>query len=193
LPDKFLTMTTVLRVNMNDIDEKLLRQWKAMYGSSMVELRILGDSNEEEPLTETEFWAVIDAFDWAQDAEEDILKPAQDHLATLSAEKIKQFQDILAYKLWQLDGQAFAATLMEQDGHLSVDDFLYVRCAVVADGKETFENVLQHPEKMPIEYTFEGLLYLAENAYEQKTGEEMDSLPKYNYETYQNREAWGKE
>lgn len=185
-------MTTVLRVNMDDIDEKLLKEWKARYGSSIVELRILDDPNEEESLTETEFWAVIDTFDWVQDEEEDILKPAQDYLAALSIEKIQQFQDILAYKLWQLDGKAYAATLMEQDGSLSVDDFLYVRCAVVADGKETFEYVLQHPEKMPIEYTFEGLLYLAENAYEQKTGKEMDYRPKYNYETYQNRKGWKK-
>jgi hypothetical protein len=185
-------MTTVLRVNMDDIDEKLLKEWKAQYGSSMVELRILDDVNEEESLTETEFWDIIDTFDWVQDEEEDILEPAQNHLATLPIEKIQQFQDILAYKLWQLDGQAFAARLVNQDGALSVDDFLYVRCAVVADGKETFEDVLQHPEKMPIEYTFEGLLYLAENAYEQKTGEEMDYLPKYNYETYQNREGWKK-
>ena len=186
-------MTTVLRVNMNDIDEKLLREWKAMYGSSMVELRILDDTNEEESLTETEFWDIIDTFDWVQDDEEDILKPAQDYLASFSVEKIQQFQDILSYKLWQLDGQVYAARLVNQEDSLSVDDFLYVRCAVVADGKETFEDVLLHPEKMPIEYTFEGLLYLAENAYEQKTGEEMDYLPKYNYETYQNRLGWEKD
>lgn len=55
-----------------------------------------------------------------------------------------------------------------------------------------FEEVLQDPGKMPIEYSFESLLYLASDAYEQKTGEAMTYLPKYNFETYQNRSGWKK-
>lgn len=185
-------MTTVLRVNMNEIDDDLLRDWKARYGSSTVELRILDENENSDTLTESDFWAIIDSFDWTKEEEEDIMQPALFQLSALPITKIQQFQDILSYKLWQLDGQVYAAHLIAQDGFLSVDDFLYVRCAVVADGRSTFEEILQNPGKMPIEYSFESLLYLAADAYEQKTGEPMTYLPKYNFETFQNRSAWKK-
>ena len=185
-------MTTVLRVNMDEIDDELLRDWKARYGSSMVELRILDENENGDTLTESEFWAIIDSFDWTKEEEEDIMKPALHQLSNRPIAKIQQFQDILSHKLWQLDGQVYAAALIAQDGFLSVDDFLYVRCAAVADGKSTFEEALQQPEKMPIEYSFESLLYLATDAYAQKTGEAMTYLPKYNFETYQNRAGWKK-
>lgn len=70
-----------------------------------------------------------------------------------------------------------------------MDDFLYVRCCVVANGKAAFEEVLQHPEKMP-DLTFSGLLHLAAWAYELKTGKPFVHLSAYNYETYSNENGW---
>ena len=44
---------------------------------------------------------------------------------------------------------------------------------------------------MPKGFTFEALLYLAAIAYQQKTGERWEYLPKVSYETFSNREGWG--
>ena len=40
---------------------------------------------------------------------------------------------------------------------------------------------------MPEEFTFEALLYLAGEAYEQKTGAQWDYLPQLSYETFTNQ------
>ena len=104
---------------------------------------------------------------------------------------IYQFEDFLAEKLWQLDTAAHAAPLREEaDGFLSVDDFLYARCAVVANGPEYFQKILQNPLMMPADETFEPLLYAASDAFEQKTGQEFDYSPTWNYETGSNKAGW---
>ena len=77
-----------------------------------------------------------------------------------------------------------------EEGYLSVDDFLYTRCAVVVNGKDFYQNVLNNPSEMPKDLTFEPLLYVALNAYKRKTGNEFMFIPVHNYETYSNKEGW---
>lgn len=55
-----------------------------------------------------------------------------------------------------------------ENEQFSVDYFLYVRCCVVANGKEYFEMVVSNPEQMPKDIDFEPLLYLAMEAYNKK-------------------------
>ncbi len=43
---------------------------------------------------------------------------------------------------------------------------------------------------MPTEVTFEPLLYVAQSAYKAKTGQEMEYIPLYSYETYSNTTGW---
>mgnify|MGYP002397618692 CR=1 FL=1 len=78
----------------------------------------------------------------------------------------------------------------EGDDYLSVDDFLFVRCAVVAEGKAYFENILQNPSEFPSEISFEPILNLADQAYELKTGRTFEYFPPVSYETYSNKKAW---
>jgi hypothetical protein len=80
----------------------------------------------------------------------------------------------------------------EKENYLSVDDFLYARCAVVANGKAFYENVLNNPSEMPTDLTFEPLLYIAMHAYKRKTGKEFMLAPAFNYETYSNKGGWQK-
>jgi hypothetical protein len=70
-----------------------------------------------------------------------------------------------------------------------VDGFLYDRLCVVANGKATYEAVLEDPTRMPTEVSFEPLLYVASQAYELKTGNTFDYQPTVSYETYANK-AW---
>ncbi|MCB9291541.1 MAG: DUF4240 domain-containing protein [Lewinellaceae bacterium] len=62
---------------------------------------------------------------------------------------ILEFADLLSEKLYALDSKTYAKHIGE-DGwspgrYFSVDNFLYARCCVVANGKELYEKVLHDP------------------------------------------------
>ena len=80
---------------------------------------------------------------------------------------------------------------MYGDDYFSADDFLYTRCCVLANGQETYEDVLAHPKKMPKDLTFEALLTVIPKAYELKTGKK-DYFPitEFSHESLSNRQAW---
>ncbi len=82
------------------------------------------------------------------------------------------FADRLSAKLYHLDTRAHATAYAanEPDNFISADDFLYARCAVVAEGKAYYEKVLNDPAQMPDNIVFEPLLYLADDAFEMKMG-----------------------
>ena len=66
----------------------------------------------------------------------------------MSMANVYQFQDTLSKKLWNLDTRAHAAVFMpeeEEEEYLSVNDFLYARCGVVANGREYYEQVIKTP------------------------------------------------
>jgi len=80
----------------------------------------------------------------------------------------------------------------QEDDHFSNDDFLYARCAVIAEGRAYYENVRLNPSEMPGDIDFEHLLGLASEAYKLKTGRDFEYFPIYNYETGSNTEGWEK-
>ncbi|MBL7798659.1 MAG: DUF4240 domain-containing protein [Saprospiraceae bacterium] len=125
------------------------------------------------------------------------MAPAVAALSHLAATEIYAFHDLLHQKLFLLDGRKFAVQLgsnryaPDTDKHFSVDDFLYSRCAVVANGRTFYESVLQNPKRMPKEFTFESILYLPEKAWKLKTGrDDYDYSPDTWCETFSNSEGW---
>lgn len=146
-------------------------------------------------LPDEQFWEVIAKIDWSFEDDEDRMQPAINFLAAKSVSDIEGFQENLAYKLYQLDTEEHAKNIGEwaykdEQTHFSVDSFLYVRCCVVANGKEFFDTVITNAKEMPKDLDFEALLYLADDAYELKTGEAFEYSTEYNYETYSNEDGW---
>ena len=144
------------------------------------------------------FWPLIDLIDWEQEDDEERLKPLVDFLAKGSEADICDFEILMSEFLYALDtkehGRAWA---QQNEGYLSSDLFLYTRCAVVVNGKEYFERILNNPDEVPADLEFEALLYVAMTAFEQKTGLDMDAFfdvvhPKMtvSYETGSNKEGW---
>lgn len=188
-------MVTKLLIDVNDIDSDWIAEIRRRYKDAHLEI-IVHESGAVQQMNEAQFWAIIARLDWNQGEDDDaILAPAVETLQAYSVADIQRFHDILAGKLYALDTQAFAEQIGEYryggPRHFSVDTFLYIRACVVANGKAFYQNVLSNPAKMPKEYTFEALLYLAPAAFEQKTGETWDYVPKISYETFSNREGWG--
>lgn len=187
--------TTVLKVNLNDINTQFIEDLKRNLGKdAQIEIRVKDVKRGEGLFSETQFWGIIDLLDWSKGNRAEIAAPAAFALSQLPMASIYLFHDILSEKLYQLDTRQHAESYLKKQGddYLSVDDFLYVRCAVVAEGKDYYEKVLHNPAEMPVEIDFEHLLNLADEAYKIKTGREFDYFPVFNYETHSNTEGWKK-
>jgi hypothetical protein len=189
-------MTTVLTVNIDDLDNKFVETLKRDFAHAEAEIRLEGQVLGTDSYTTEDFWNTIDLLDWTNEGDDaKVVEPAIDFLANQPLSHIYRFSDIFAEKLWYLDTRAHAQVFLdnsEEAGYLSVDDFLYTRCAVVANGKAFYEQVLQHPADMPRDLTFEPLLYVALTAYKRKTGKDFIAPSAFNYETYSNKQGWAK-
>lgn len=188
------TMTTLLRIKLSELNPELLQEWKQQYGDAQLEIVV--DSPVPSTFGEDDFWEIIALLDWTKSGNDDqVIEPALAALAAHSLANIRQFEEILAQKLWLLDTPKHAqASLSKEAGdYLSVDGFLYDRCCVVANGRAFYEQVLADPAQFPVGYSFEKLLTLAAQAYEQRTGMEYyPAITALSYETYSNQKAWAK-
>ncbi|MFM9951564.1 MAG: DUF4240 domain-containing protein [Saprospiraceae bacterium] len=186
-------MATVLKVKINDINSQFFHDLgEKISDTAEIEIRIPQKNDQTELFSDAQFWQVIEAFDWSKSDSDEIMAPATAQLSAMPVMNIYLFADKLSEKLYQLDTQLHGDAYLahEGDDYLSVDDFLYIRCAVVAEGKAYFEKVLNDPTEFPADITFEPLLSLADDAYEKKTGRKFDYHPTFNYETYSNKEGW---
>ena len=141
-------------------------------------------------LEESKFWKFIALIDWEQKENKKILRPIIKALADTDESAINQFSESLAFHLRQLDGPAFTKSLKTNELGFSADTFLYARCLVVAKGEKFYKKVLAKPENMPVDEDFEALLYVAEKAYQQKTGKSYQYVPTINYESFFNQQLW---
>ncbi len=186
-------MATVLNLNLNDLSSQFVQKLKQKFGKTAeVEIHLRDKSPAEDIFSETDFWKIINTIDWSKKASKDKLLPAIKMLSKMPVSNIYIFEDKLSEKLYYLDtkqhAQAYSAS--EPDNFISVDDFLYARCAVVAEGQAYYEKVLNDPTLMPNDIVFEPLLSLADFAYEMKMGMEFNYRPTYNYETRSNKSGW---
>lgn len=186
-------MTTVLNVSLNDLSSQFINDLKQKFGKATeVEIRLQDRSPADDLFSEDDFWCIIDKIDWSKKGGENKVAPAVKALAKLPVACICLFADKLSEKLFQLDTRAHANTYAanEPDNFISADDFLYARCAVIAEGKEYYEKVLNDPAQMPEDIVFEPLLYLADDAFEIKMNVPFNYVPTYNYETQSNKLGW---
>src|SRR5688500_17473192 len=148
-------------------------------------------------MNEDIFWEIISVFNWKKTGDDDaVLRPALKRLVSMTVDDIQLFAEILAEKLHRLDGIEYASNIGKQsyqddDKFFSVDYFLYVRCCVVANGKDYYYSVLKNPTDMPKELDFEPLLYLADEAYNKKMKTEDEILEtELSFETFSNKDGW---
>ena len=145
------------------------------------------------------FWDLIAKLDWTHEGDADkVVEPIVNAIAARRDVEIAGFQNTLAAKLYALDGRAWAResgsdVWWGEPNSLSVDGFLYARCAVIANGREFYDLVLADPKLMPKDRGFESLLYVASTAYERKTGldasGELD-VSNVSFETFSNESGW---
>lgn len=148
-------------------------------------------------MNENKFWDLIESFDWDKTGDDAaVIEPAVAALTALPVEHIQAFEELLTEKLHALDTKAHARNIGDDANRgegefFSVDQFLYARCVVVANGREFFSAVLANPDQMPKDMEFEALLWVADRAHQRKTGERLDFQPRLSHETFSNRPGWG--
>ncbi|GHE24941.1 hypothetical protein GCM10018781_75740 [Kitasatospora indigofera] len=149
-------------------------------------------------MTWDDFWTLIDLL--GDRCRCDYTTPLAEALAELPPARIVDFEERLAEALYRLDRREFGVLPvidMSSPGKpfpQSDDSFLYSRCAVVAAGRAEYEAVLADPARFaPHTATTlhgEDLLHLAEEAYEEVTGEEWDVVTAFDYESCSNEDGW---
>jgi hypothetical protein len=147
-------------------------------------------------LTEQGFWSLLRRLAWEKTGDDEaVVEPVVAALSQMSVEGILRFSDMLSEKLHALDTEAHAREIGEYaysgpGRGFSVDWFLYVRCCVVANGRNMYEAVLAQPKKMLKDKEFEAILYIAAQAYQRKTGKEFEHITPISYETFSNQRGW---
>jgi hypothetical protein len=139
-------------------------------------------------MNEDAFWKIIESFDLLEDGINP--QPAIDILSQMTEQDLRDFDEILAEKLYALDTQAHGIAVGFGVDHFSVDLFLYKRCCVVANGREFYELVLKNPSEMPQDLEYEDLLNLTYSAAVEKGLEDYRHSTKLSYETFSNAEGW---
>jgi hypothetical protein len=110
--------------------------------------------------SQTLFWEIISLA--ALDYQKAVEKLTQQPLSFLF-----EFEEILAQKRYQLNKKELAFSICDSNS-VSKDDFLYVRCFIICQGKFFYEKILSG-EILMIDQPFESLLYLVEKAHFEKT------------------------
>lgn len=186
-------MDTAITMPLRSLNPSVVQDLQEKYPGAVVRIDTEIPA-ENTGMDEEQFWDIIALLDWGRKRTEDIVAPAIQALSQHPEVDIFRFEDLLAQKLFALDGAEFAKPLgwdNAESPYFSVDVFLYARCCAVANGKAFYEKVLNDPSMMPKEHTFEPLLYLAEKAHRLKTGtDRYDYLPALSYETFSNHDAW---
>jgi hypothetical protein len=131
-----------------------------------------------------DFWQLVRTLG----PRDDDFERLTDRLAALTADEIVGFEDRLAELLYALDTPAHAAAARARN-----DWFLYVRCAAVAAGRDTYAEVLTEPARLRrfARREAEFLLPVAANAYERSTGKLWEHESPVSYESGSNAAAWG--
>ena len=180
-------MTATYQIKSTALNLQFIQDLQEKYGESDIEIRV-HNGHRKDILSDKQFWQIIALLDWTKTGNnEAVVAPVVAYLSTLPPSFIYQFEDKLSEKLYQLDTRQHAAVFPNP---LSVDDFLYTRCAVVANGEAAFQTVLNDPSQMPTDVDFEPLLYVASDAYTLKTGKPFEYAPTFSIETYANEAGW---
>jgi len=135
-------------------------------------------------MTDQQFWTIIESGGpKAQDDPERQLAAVRKRLAGLPPEELHDFQRLFNEKLvaaysWDLWGAAYLI-----NGGSSDDGFHYFREWLISRCRAAYEAAIQNPDNLAgltdperDDYEFEDLGYVAQQVYEEQTGEEMASV-----------------
>lgn len=148
----------------------------------------------DKAMSDEAFWTIIALLDAEAFDEDGVVAPAIEALTELPTEDIAGFARTLSRKLFALDRLDVAMALShhayESEEGFSPDHFLDVRCAIVAKGRQYYENILRTPTWIDADAFLESLSTVAEDAYFRKTGHRAEFGALADVSTFGNVLGW---
>ena len=185
-------MSTAIKMPLRSLNLTVVQELQDKYPEAEMHIVVPDPPDEAAVMNEDQFWNIIALLDWAKTGNDDaVIEPVVRELAKVPTAAILAFYDLLSEKLYLLDGRAYAEHAVASEESISSDLFLYARCAVVANGREWYERVLETPSLFPQDVYFEALLEVPERAWLRKTGGRLEYVPRFIYETGFNPNGWG--
>ncbi|MBO5093657.1 MAG: DUF4240 domain-containing protein [Lachnospiraceae bacterium] len=148
-------------------------------------------------LHELDFFSMTGILDWSKQGDDDqVLEPLVSYLAKWPDEVIFVFEDKMAELLYRLDRPEVARRAYRSDRDFSGDDFLYVRCTALINGRAYYNKISDGREKLNQDMEFEAILYAPAKAWARKHHKDVSEyphIPSPSYETGSNEECWREE
>lgn len=148
----------------------------------------------EKRMTDIDFFYFTDMLDWSKQGDDmAVLEPLIACLAQWGDELIFAFDDKMTELLYSLDSRAIANSIYKDMEHFSGDEFLYIRCTALVNGKPHYNAVLKGRRKLKANMEFEAILYVPMLAWARRHGKDTDDYShatKLSYETGSNEEGW---
>ena len=146
-------------------------------------------------MPDDEFWAFLDLLQGSRTEQNTTnFDRLMASLTEAGPPKIGEFYETLVLKTHALDTEPHYRSFSMIPG--ISDDFLYFRLAIVASGKDRYEQVLMNPREFPSYWTpncwNEQLMYVADYAYRAATGEDFNRESSVSIESFSNRKGWNK-
>lgn len=146
-------------------------------------------------MSEDTFWSLIARINLRKRDPRAAVQPLIAALTALSVDEIREFDEVLAEKVYALDTVAHARHIgvwayKGRDEVFSADGFLYTRLMAVAKGRKFYEQALADPQRMPKDQDFEALMSAGWRAYAAKTGEEYERCTRFSLESFSNDAGW---
>lgn len=139
-----------------------------------------------EMIDEEQFWSIINSAKLVSKDLDEFVPNITNALSKLTSADIIGFylrEQKLRYDSYNSDLWC-AAYIM--NGGCSDDCFEYFRCWLIAQGKDTFYKTIKNPDSLAdyyskeIEfYEFEDMMYVASEAFEKKTGKDIEDFVDY--------------
>lgn len=185
-------MQTAVKMPLRALNPAVVRDLQEKYPEAEMHIVMTDMPNEALAMNEEQFWHIIALLDWSKTGNDDaVIEPAVRELSIMPEAAILSFYDLLSEKLYLLDGRVYAEHSVAINEGVSSDLFLYARCAVVANGRALYNEVLKNPAAFPKALYFEALLDIPEHAWLRRTGNRLEHQPKYIFETGFNPSGWG--
>ncbi|KXX70871.1 DUF4240 domain-containing protein [Flammeovirga sp. SJP92] len=134
-----------------------------------------------ETINTNKFWKLIDKAVQASNGDNHLKERYLVHeLEKLSLDEIKNFEFAFRKCIIEADEFKIMAAQKIIEGYVSDDSYLYFRCWLIGLGENVYAEILNNPDYLAniVDQKeildWEGLMYVATDAYSKKTGKEED-------------------
>lgn len=149
---------------------------------------------DKKEMTDIDFFHFTDMLDWSKQGDDmAVIEPLVACLAQWGDNLIFAFAEKMADLLYRLDTKEIAKSVYKNQEYFSDDEFLYIRCTALVNGKPYYNAIVNRRRKLKADMEFETILYVPMYAWARlhgKGAEEYCYITKVSYETGSNKEGW---